>query len=70
MIQDYLTTKEVAEKLGVTVGRIQQLVAEKRLNAVKFGRDNFILEKDLESFERLSVGRPKKNGIKSKETKK
>ena len=68
MIEGYLTTKEVAEKLGVTIGRIQQLVAEKRLNAVKVGRDNLISEKDIASFERLSVGRPKKS-IEAKEVK-
>ncbi|CAN5475653.1 hypothetical protein BH18ACI1_BH18ACI1_17530 [soil metagenome] len=67
MIEGYLTTKEVAEKFGVTVGRIQQLVAEKRLSAVKIGQTNLITEKEIESFDRQSVGRPKKNGSEAKE---
>jgi excisionase family DNA binding protein len=58
---DYLTTKQVAEKLKVSVGRIQQLVAEGRLPSVKIGRDRFILEKDLELVrERKRTGRPPK----------
>ena len=58
---DYLTTKQAAEKLGVSVGRVQQLVAEKRLPSVKIGRDRFILEKDLELVrERKRTGRPPK----------
>ena len=58
---DYLTTRQVAEKLAVSVGRIQQLVAEGRLPSVKIGRDRFILEKDLELVrERKRTGRPKK----------
>jgi excisionase family DNA binding protein len=42
---DYLTTRQVAEKLAVSVGRIQQLVAEGRLPSVKIGRDRFILKR-------------------------
>ncbi len=56
---EYLTTKQVAEKLGVSVGRVQQLVAEKRLPAVKMGRDNFIKECDLELVKDRKNGRPK-----------
>lgn len=58
---DYLTTKQAAEKLGLSVGRIQQLVAVGRLPSVKVGRDRFILEKDLELVgERKRTGRPPK----------
>lgn len=58
---DYLTTKQAAEKLKVSVGRVQQLVAEGRLPSVKIGRDRFILEKDLEAVsERKRTGRPPK----------
>lgn len=61
MIEGYLTTKEVAEKLGVTVGRIRQLVAENRLNALKVGQTNLIKEIDLANVqERKRTGRPKK----------
>ncbi len=56
---DYLTTRQAAEKLGVSVGRVQQLIAEDRLPSVKIGRDRFILENDLEIVrERKRTGRP------------
>lgn len=64
---DYLTTKQVAEKLCVSVGRVQQLVAEKRLPAVKIGRDNFIKESDLELVKDRKVGRPKGYSPKKKD---
>lgn len=58
---DYLTTRQAAEKLGVSIGRVQQLVAEERLPSVKVGRDRFILEKDLDIVrERKRTGRPPK----------
>ena len=62
MIDGYLTTKEVAKKLGVTDGRIRQLVAENRLQTVKVGQTNLIKESDLISVqERKRTGRPKKS---------
>jgi excisionase family DNA binding protein len=61
MIEGYLTTKQVAEKLGVSDGRVRQLVAEKRLTALKVGQTNLIKESDLVSVqERKQTGRPKK----------
>jgi excisionase family DNA binding protein len=64
---DYLTTKQAAEKLGVSVGRVQQLVAESRLPSIKKGRDRFILEKDLAIVaERKRTGRPPKAKEKAK----
>ncbi len=57
---DYLTTRQVAEKLGVSIGRVQQLVAENRLPSVKIGRDRFILESDLKLVADRKTGRPKK----------
>lgn len=56
----YLTTKEAAEKLGVTVGRVQQFVAEGRLPSIKVGRDRFILESDLDLVSERKTGRPPK----------
>lgn len=62
---DYLTTKQAAEKLKVSVGRVQQLVAEGRLPSFKIGRDRFILESDLKVVEeRKRTGRPKKESSK------
>ena len=58
---EYLTAKQVAEKLGVSAGRVRQLVAENRLPATKFGNSLMILEKDLELVrERKKTGRPPK----------
>ncbi|MDQ3633439.1 MAG: helix-turn-helix domain-containing protein [Acidobacteriota bacterium] len=59
MIKGYLTTKEVAEKLCVTVGRVRQMIADGQLPAEKIGRDNFIKESDLELVKDRKVGRPK-----------
>jgi excisionase family DNA binding protein len=55
-----LTTKEVAEKLGVTVTRVQQLILAERLPAEKKGRDYFINEEDLKLVEDRKPGRPSK----------
>lgn len=57
----YLTTREAAEKLGVTVGRVQQFVAEGRLPSVKIGRDRFVLESDLALVAERKTGRPPKS---------
>lgn len=58
---DYLTARQVAEKLGVSPGRVRQLVAEKRLPATKFGNSLMILKSDLHLVrERKKTGRPPK----------
>jgi excisionase family DNA binding protein len=68
MIEGYLTTKEVAEKLGVTVGRVRQMIADGQLPSQKIGRDNFIKESDLALVENRQVGRPKGYSPKAKKT--
>jgi excisionase family DNA binding protein len=55
-----LTTPEAAERLGVTVTRVQQLIAAGRLPAQKRGRDYFINEDDLKLIEHRKPGRPSK----------
>lgn len=57
---EFLTTKQVAERLGVTVRRIQALVTSGRLPSKKFGRDYMIKETDLKLVEDRKVGRPRK----------
>jgi excisionase family DNA binding protein len=42
------TTSEAAAKLGVTVGRVRQLVLDGTLQAEKFGRDLVITAEALE----------------------
>jgi excisionase family DNA binding protein len=54
-----LTTKDVAERLGVTIGRVYQFIGEKRLPAQKVGRDYVIEEKDLALVKNRKPGRPR-----------
>lgn len=56
-----LTTKEVAEKLNISVRQVQTLIQQKKIKATKKGRDWFVLESDLALVkERKKTGRPKK----------
>jgi len=56
----FLTTKEAAEKLGITPRRVLALIEVGKLPASKFGRDYMIKEADLKLVEDRKVGRPKK----------
>lgn len=60
-VEGFLTTKEVAEKLGVSVGRVQQFIAEGRLPATKIGQTNLVKESDLKLVRDRKTGRPAKN---------
>jgi excisionase family DNA binding protein len=60
-LKGFLTTKEVAEKLGVSVGRVQQFIAEGRLPATKVGQTNLVKESDLKLVEDRKTGRPPKS---------
>lgn len=64
-----LTTLQAAEKLGVTAGRVRQMIVDGQLPATKMGRDNFIKESDLKLVEGRKVGRPAKVGKTEKKTK-
>ncbi len=59
-LEGFLTTKEVAEKLGVSVGRVQQFIAEGRLPATKIGQTNLVKESDLKLVRERKTGRPLK----------
>ena len=59
-LKGFLTTKEVAERLGVSVGRVQQFIAEGRLPATKIGQTNLVKESDLKLIENRKTGRPPK----------
>lgn len=63
-----LTTSEVAERLGVTVKRVQAMIRDERLPAEKRGRDYFVREVDLKLVEDRRPGRPRK--LRSAETSK
>ncbi len=55
-----LTTQQAAERLGVTAGRVRQMIIDGQLPATKMGRDNFIREADLKLVAVRKVGRPSK----------
>ncbi len=60
IVMSYLTTKETAEKLGVSTGRVRQMVLAGQLHAEKFGRDLMISEDDIKAVSNRKTGRPKK----------
>jgi len=55
-----LTSAQAAERLGVSVRRVQQLVKDGRLPADVFGGSLMIKEEDLKLVENRKVGRPPK----------
>lgn len=61
-----LTTQQAADKLGVTAGRVRQMIIDGQLPATKMGRDNFIREADLKLVAERKVGRPSKLAKKGK----
>jgi excisionase family DNA binding protein len=63
MIEGYITTKQAAEKLGVSEGRIRQFVAEGRLPAMKVGQTNLVKESDLKLVKERKTGRPPKTKL-------
>lgn len=70
-IDDFLTTRETAEILGISDARIRQLIYAGRLPSQKIGQMNLIKKSDLELVRIRKSGRPKKdNSIKAKEIKK
>jgi excisionase family DNA binding protein len=48
-VMELLTTRDAAEKLGVSVLRVQQLIWDGRLPAQKMGRDYFIKKRGFKS---------------------
>lgn len=56
----YLTTNEVAVRLGISSTRVRQLILSGRLRSLKIGRDLYIQESWLEPVYHRKVGRPKK----------
>jgi excisionase family DNA binding protein len=57
-----LSTKQAAEKLGVSAIRIRQLIQDGTIKATRIGRDYVIDEKDLKAVKTYGkAGRPKKS---------
>lgn len=61
-MEGYLTTKEAADRLGVSSSRIRHMIIAGLVKAEKFGRDNVIPEAEIERLEKVDrkAGRPKK----------
>ena len=55
-----LTTRQAAEKLGISIRRINALIESGHLPAEKFGPINMIDEDDLKLVEDRKPGRPPK----------
>lgn len=55
-----LTTRQAAEKLGISIRRINALIQSGQLAAEKFGPINMIDEADLKLVEDRKPGRPPK----------
>lgn len=45
-----LGTKEVAERLGVSVATVKRWLKEGKIPSSKFGRDYKVMEEDLQNF--------------------
>jgi excisionase family DNA binding protein len=60
MEKGLLTTREVAERLGVTQSRVRALIQSGRLPSQQYGRDHLIKESDLTLVENRKAGRPPK----------
>ncbi len=57
---DRVTTKEAAQILGITDGRVRQMILRGQLPAKRFGRALTLSRSDVESLRRRKAGRPKK----------
>lgn len=55
-----ITTREAAERLGVSMRRVTALIKDGRLPSTQIGREHLIKEKDLELVRERKVGRPPK----------
>ncbi len=61
----FITSHEAAERAGpLSIGRIHQILTQRRIKAKKFGRAWMVNSKDLERFLELDrpAHRPKKEG--------
>lgn len=55
-----ITTAQAAERLGISVRRVQELIYSGRLPAQQFGRTYVVNESDLKLVEARKPGRPRK----------
>jgi len=57
---EYLTTREAAARLGLSIRHVQTLLRRGRLPAERLGTDWAIKPEAVEAFQRRPPGRPKK----------
>lgn len=53
-----LTTRQVSEKLNVSMRRVRALIEAGRLPSKQYGRDHLIRESDIELVRQRVPGRP------------
>lgn len=63
--KNYLTTKEAAERLKVSGGRVRQLVAEGVIGGRKIGNTNFVSTEDVTKYSHTRQPRGRKPGYSS-----
>jgi excisionase family DNA binding protein len=59
---EYFDVKQAAIELGVTPGRVRQLITENRVASIKLGQFRLVKASDIEKVkaEARTVGRPSK----------
>ena len=60
VMKNLISSKEAAEKLGLSLRRVQALITSGRLPAQKIGNSYVVNEKDLELVKERIPGRPSK----------
>jgi excisionase family DNA binding protein len=60
-MKDLISSKEAAERLGLSLRRVQALITAGRLPAQKIGNSYVVDEKDLELVKERKAGRPTKD---------
>lgn len=59
-MDEWLTTQQAADELGVTAGRIRQMIVDGQLPTTKFGHVHMINKVSLKLVEDRKPGRPPK----------
>lgn len=63
--KNLLTTREVAERLNISMRRVRALIENGQLPSKQYGRDHLIKESDLELVKERKPGRPPKDKSKN-----
>jgi excisionase family DNA binding protein len=65
-MDEFMSTIEAAERLGITYERVTQLVKAGKLNAKKFGRDWMVSRQSVEERLEKSKGKSKHDPTRGK----